>query len=216
MPLNPSHSPKVENSRNNVIAFPKASPSRESPNKGKKYDKVRPREHLVESEVEQLLDRAKKTGRADLQHRNYTLILVMYRHALRAGEAADLQWSDIDFAKGDIYIRRLKGSNDSTHRIKGDELRALRKLQRQQEKKPSPFVFGGIAAPAISSIVKRIGEGLLAFPVHAHMLRHAAGYHLANKGVDTRIIQDYLGHANIQHTVRYTRLSSRKFEGLWD
>lgn len=192
------------------------SSTRESPNKGKKYDEVRPREHLLESEVEQLLERAKKSGRADLQHRNYTLILTLYRHALRASEAANLQWSDVNFAEGKLYVRRLKGSNNSTHPIRGDELRALRKLKRQQEKKPSPFVFGGIAAPAISSTVKRIGKGIFAFPIHAHMLRHAAGYYLANKGVDTRLIQDYLGHANIQHTVRYTRLSSRKFEGLWD
>ena len=69
----------------------------------------------------------------------------------------------------------------------------------------------------ISHIVHQAGNlADLDFPVHAHLLRHACGYYLANKGVDTRIIQDYLGHANIQNTVRYTQLSSARFEGLWD
>ena len=54
------------------------------------------------------------------------------------------------------------------------------------------------------------------FIVHPHMLRHAAGYKLANDGVDTRTIQAYLGHRNIQHTVRYTELNGRRFKGLWD
>jgi len=52
--------------------------------------------------------------------------------------------------------------------------------------------------------------------VHPHMLRHACGYYLANKGVDTRTIQAYLGHKNIQHTVRYTELAPDRFNGLWD
>ena len=51
-------------------------------------------------------------------------------------------------------------------------------------------------------------------PVHPHMLRHSCGYALANKGLDTRLIQDYLGHKNIQHTVRYTRIAAKRFEGI--
>jgi site-specific recombinase XerD len=61
--------------------------------------------------------------------------------------------------------------------------------------------------------------GLLAgfdFTVHAHLLRHACGYYLANKGVATRTIQDYLGSINIQNIFRYTQLSCRRFEGSWD
>jgi site-specific recombinase XerD len=56
----------------------------------------------------------------------------------------------------------------------------------------------------------------LSFPVHPHMLRHAIGYKFANDGVDTRTIQKYLGHRNIQHTVRYTELSAKQFKNLWD
>ena len=59
-------------------------------------------------------------------------------------------------------------------------------------------------------------EAGLPFPVHPHMLRHACGFYLANKGVDTRSIQHYLGHRNIQHTVRYTELAPHRFDGFWD
>lgn len=126
----------------------------------------------------------------------------------------------MDLEGGTIYLRRVKGSRSGRHPLQGDEMRALRKLKRDSA--PSPFVFtGNRRTPSrettISHIVHR--AGILAefdFPVHAHLLRHACGYYLANKGIDTRIIQDYLGHANIQNTVRYTHLSAAKFEHLWD
>ncbi|MCM4604482.1 tyrosine-type recombinase/integrase, partial [Escherichia coli] len=51
--------------------------------------------------------------------------------------------------------------------------------------------------------------------VHPHMLRHACGFALADNGVDTRLLQDYLGHRNIQHTVRYTASNAARFKGVW-
>ncbi len=145
---------------------------------------------------------------------------MLYRHGLRRSEAARLRWSDVDLSEGTIYIRRIKGSRSGRHPLQGDEMRGLKKLKRDYE--PSPFVFTGnrhtpLSERTISHIVHQ--AGLLAgfdFPVHAHLLRHACGYYLANKGVDTRTIQDYLGHANIQNTVRYTQLSAARFEGLWN
>jgi site-specific recombinase XerD len=69
----------------------------------------------------------------------------------------------------------------------------------------------------VRKIVARAGEvAKIGFPVHPHMLRHAAGYYLANRGEDTRSIQAYLGHANITHTVRYTELSPERFKGFWN
>lgn len=162
----------------------------------------------------------------------------MYRHGLRRCEAAHLRWSDVSLKEGTIYIRRAKGSHSGRHPLQGDELRALRKLVRDYS--PSPFVFNGnrhtpLSERMISHIVHQAGQlagaectpafqlesnsswvGSFDFPVHAHLLRHACGYYLANKGIDTRTIQDYLGHANIQNTVRYTRLDATRFEGLWD
>ena len=64
--------------------------------------------------------------------------------------------------------------------------------------------------------MERAGEAAgLGFPAHPHMLRHACGFALANKGHDTRTLQAYLGHKNIQHTVSYTELSPDRFKDFW-
>ena len=177
------------------------------------------RDYLTPTEVTILIDAVKKKG-GWYSYRNATLILIIYRHGLRRSEASHLRWSDIDLVGGTIYIRRVKGSKNGRHPLQGDEIRALKRLRRKNER--SLFVFIGnrqtpLSERSISHIVHQ--AGILAefdFPVHAHLLRHACGYYLANKGIDTRTIQDYLGHSNIQNTVRYTQLSSSRFEGLWD
>jgi site-specific recombinase XerD len=100
-------------------------------------------------------------------------------------------------------------------------LRALRRLQREQEPK-SPFVFateraGPFTTAGFRKMVPRLGVAAkFDFRVHPHMLRHACGFQLANKGVDTRSLQAYLGHKNIQHTVRYTELAPTRFKGFWE
>ena len=177
------------------------------------------RDHLTASEVKLLIEAVKSKG-GWYSVRNSVLILIIYRHGLRRTEAARLRWSDVDLKEGTIYIRRIKGSRSGRHPLQGDEMRALKRLKRDCEL--SPFVFTGnrhtpLSERTISHIVHQ--AGVLAgfdFTVHAHLLRHACGYYLANKGVDTRTIQDYLGHANIQNTVRYTQLSAARFEGLWN
>ena len=101
-----------------------------------------------------------------------------------------------------------------------DQLRALRRLQREQEPK-SPFAFTSergapFSTAGLARMVERAGdEAKLGFKAHLHMLRHACGYTLANKGHDTRALQAYLGHRNIQHTVRYTELSQTRFKDFW-
>ena len=100
-----------------------------------------------------------------------------------------------------------------------EEIRALRELRRQFP--DSGYVFatergGPFTTDAVNRHLKRIGERAgFAFPVHAHMLRHGCGYALANKGHDTRAIEDWLGHRSIQHTVRYTELSPTRFKDFW-
>ena len=176
------------------------------------------RDHLTASEVKILIEAVKSKG-GWYSFRNSILILMIYRHGLRRTEAARVRWSDIDLKEGTIYIRRIKGSRSGRHPLQGDEMRALKKLKRDYA--PSPFVFNGnrhtpLSERTISHIVHQAGNlAGFDFTVHAHLLRHACGYYLANKGVDTRTIQDYLGHANIQNTVRYTQLSAARFEGLW-
>jgi integrase len=113
---------------------------------------------------------------------------------------------------------RAKNGKPAVHPIRGDELRMLRKLQRNTT---SAFVFetergGPFTADAVNRLVKTIGKrAKLSFGVHAHMLRHACGYALANAGHDTRLIQDWLGHRAIQHTARYTELSPTRFKDVW-
>ena len=150
-------------------------------------------------------------------HRDATMILVAYRHGLRAAELVDLRWDQIEFRTANLHVRRVKQGTPSTHPILGDELRALRRLQREQEPK-SPFVFtserGAPFSPAgFARMIERAGIGAkLGFKAHPHMLRHACGYKLANDGHDTRALQAYLGHKNIQHTVRYTELAPTRFK----
>jgi type 1 fimbriae regulatory protein FimB/type 1 fimbriae regulatory protein FimE len=177
----------------------------------------RSREHLTEAEVEKLLDTAKanRHGRRDA-----LMVLVAYRHGLRVSELLDLQWNQIDFEHATLHVRRAKKGTPATHPIRGDELRALRKLQRAQEPK-SAFVFtserGAPFGPTgFARMIERLGAAAkLAIKVHPHMLRHACGYALANAGHDTRALQAYLGHRNIQHTVRYTELCSDRFKDFW-
>ena len=94
------------------------------------------------------------------------MILVAYRHGLRASEVCDLQWQQIELSEG--------------------------------------------------RLIQRLGEAAkMPFPIHPHMLRHACGFKLANDGHDMRALQHYLGHKNIQQTVRYTEMAPDRFKDFW-
>jgi len=178
---------------------------------------LRTREHLTEAEVERLMNAARKNRWG---HRDATMVLVAYRHGLRVSELVDLRWQQVGFRTASLHVRRVKQGSPSTHPIVGDELRALRRLQRDQDPKAS-FVFTSergapFSTAGFARMVERAGaEARLGFKAHPHMLRHACGYALANKGHDTRALQAYLGHRNIQHTVRYTELSPMRFKDFW-
>jgi integrase len=179
--------------------------------------KLRTREYLTEAEVERLIEAAKSNRYG---HRDATMILMAYRHGLRVSELVDLRWAQIDFDTANLAVRRVKSGSPSTHPIRGDELRALRRLEREQESK-SAFVFTSergspFTTAGFARLVERAGAvAKLGFKTHPHMLRHACGFALANKGHDTRALQAYRGHKNIQHTVRYTELSPDRFKDFW-
>src|SRR5258708_11579398 len=179
---------------------------------------LRSREHLTETEVMRLIEAAKGNRHG---HRNATMILIAYRHGLRASEICDLRWEQFDFTSATLHVCRVKNGKPSTHPLCGDELRALRKLERDAEALPLPFAFvsergAPFTTASFNWMVKRAGQKAgLPLQVHAHMLRHACGYKLAGDGQDTRSIQDYLGHRNIQHTVRYTELSPNRFRNFF-
>jgi site-specific recombinase XerD len=169
----------------------------------------RVREHLTEAEIEKLLAALKRTRYGQ---RDWLIGLLIYRHGLRVSEACDLRWDDIDLTKRTIIIRRLKGSTDSGHYLERDELKALGELWRANAKKgiKSDYVFLNergqpFGRMGIGRMIERAGEAAeLPFPVHVHMLRHSTGYALASRGMDTRRLQHFLGHASITNTVRYT------------
>jgi len=168
----------------------------------------RSREHLTEREAERLIEAAKD--------------MLAFRHGLRAAELADLRWEQIDLENAILHVRRVKQGTPATHPLTGRELRALRRLQREQESK-SPFVFVSERGAPFSTrgFQAMVGRAATAagfdMKIHPHMLRHSCGYKLANDGVDTRTIQGYLGHRSIQHTVRYTELAPTRFKSLfWD
>jgi integrase len=179
---------------------------------------LRTREHLTTSEVERVIDSASKNRQG---HRDALMVLLAFRHGLRAGELVDLRWEQIDLATATLHVRRIKHGTPATHPLTGREMRALRKRQRDNGPTPGAFVFvsergAPLSAPGFSRMVERAGRAAkLGIKVHAHMLRHACGYALANAGHDTRALQAYLGHANIQNTTRYTALASDRFARFW-
>jgi integrase len=178
---------------------------------------VRTREYLTGNEIEILMAAARKRSRHG--HRDSTMILIGYRHGLRASELCDLMWHQVELATGRLHVRRVKQGSPSVHPMQGDEIRGLRRLQRDHG--PSTHVFsserGGPMTPkSFHALFARIGKwAKMPFPVHPHMLRHGCGYALANAGHDTRALQAYLGHRNIQHTVRYTELAPDRFKEFW-
>jgi len=178
----------------------------------------RSREYLTADEVDQVIAAARKMGRHS--SRDAALILLMYRHGLRVAEAVSLRWDAINLRSGLLHVHRIKNGEPAVHPLRGPELRALRQLRRHYPDTPYLFVSergGPLTDRAVRHIVLRAGEVAgLTFPIHPHMLRHACGFYLANKGVDTRAIQQYLGHRNIQHTVRYTALTPHRFTDFWN
>ena len=197
----------------NVVALREA-PQRQTPVRRPNAE-LRTREHLTRAEVDRLIEAAKGNRHG---HRDATMILIAYRHGLRASELIDLRWDQVDFNAATLHVRRVKAGTPATHPLTGLEMRALRKLQR--ESKASPFVFlsdrkAPFSTAGFARMLERAAKSAgLKLKVHPHMLRHACGFKLANDGVDTRALQAYSGHQNIQHTVRYTELAPTQIQGV--
>lgn len=186
------------------------------PKKPKNTDR-RTREFLNLQEIKAIRKQARDNSLHG--HRNDTLILMMFKHALRVSEAVDLQWEQIDLTEGKLYVNRMKNGRSSTHPLQGETIRALRQLQRLYP--DTPYLFCTTQKVPLSTrrvrwIITNAGQKAgLPFPIHPHMLRHSTGFYLANKGIDTRTIQDYMGHACINNTVIYTALDANRFNALW-
>jgi type 1 fimbriae regulatory protein FimB len=178
------------------------------------------RKHLTSAEVDKLIAAVKGTRHAA---RDRCLLLLMFRHGLRVSEACGLHLSQVDTESRLLHVKRLKDGLSTTHPLRGDELRAIKAwLADRARMKPDTDAFfiserrSPLSRKTAWLMIRDYGR-LAGLPVeaHPHMLRHACGFALADQGADTRLIQDYLGHRNIQHTVRYTATNPARFERLW-
>ena len=187
--------------------------------RGRKFNKAqgREREYLTQDEFDKLFA-ALKTNRHG--HRDYMVALVAFLHGLRVSELIDLRWDDIDWRKGTIQIRRLKGSIDGTHYLERDEQVGLKRLQREQEPK-SRFIFtsergDAFSRFAINKMIEAAGrKAEIGFPVHPHVLRRSTGTILANGGLDAWRLQKLMGHASMSNTQRYVRMPPEPLKDAW-
>ena len=185
---------------------------------------VNDRKHLSGREIERLLE-AVRGSRNEIRDR--CLVLLMFRHGLRVSEACGLVLEQVDVESRVLHVARLKGGLSTTHPLRGDEIRAIKAwLVERARMKALGKVLGRafflserrkpLHRSTVNLLLHKYGEkARLPVAVHPHMLRHACGFALADQGADTRLIQDYLGHRNIQHTVRYTATNPARFEKLW-
>lgn len=178
------------------------------------------RKHFTPSEMEKIFEAIKG---AIHEIRDRCLLLLIYRHGLRVSEACGLKMHQVSLADGVLHVHRLKGGLSTTHPLRADEERALKAwfAQRARMAPACDEVFVSNRRTPINRrtvwvmLVKYGKKAGLSLDAHPHMLRHSCGYALADRGADTRLIQDYLGHRNIQHTVRYTATNPARFEKLW-
>jgi integrase len=187
------------------------------PLKTKNIEK-RSREYLTQDEIEKLSLAAKSIGRHG--HRDATMIMVGFHHGLRVSELINLKWDQVDLKAGHIHVQRKKNGSPTTQPITGKEIRALRRISNAYSETQFVFVTerkSPLTDSTFRKIIARAGKKAgLGLSIHPHMLRHSTGFKLANDGQDTRAIQLYLGHKNIQHTVKYTELSPDRFKNFFE
>ncbi|WP_118987941.1 tyrosine-type DNA invertase [Photorhabdus sp. CRCIA-P01] len=180
------------------------------------------RKHLTQFEVERMLEMTKKCSNTE---RDYCLVYMSFVHGLRVSEAKHLRLSDLDLGGKTLYVQRLKGGFCTNQPLLGHEIHSIKAWLKVRKTLPgaaeSNWLFLSrfgkpLTRQRIYQIIRQLGElANISVNSHPHMLRHACGFALADRGTDTRRIQDYLGHINIRHTVRYTASNAKRFDGIW-
>lgn len=195
---------KQDSKRQNVQSTNEATDQHE---KGKDF--------LSEDQIKEMLKLAKQTR---YPKRNYLILLLMFRHGYRVSELLKTELVDVDLKRGRLWVRRSKEGLSTEQPLEGDEIRAIKQyLSTRKDKLKYLFISERntpLTRQNINYLLNGIGEKMKV-KINPHMLRHSCGYYLANKGYDLRLIQDYLGHRDPRHTVRYTRTCSARFNGLF-
>ena len=176
--------------------------------------------HLTGREVDQLIEAAKGDRN---EARDRCLLLLMFRHGLRVSEACKLKLDQVDADSRILHVARLKRGLSTTHPLRPDELRAIAAWLRERARmKPTGKTFfvserrSPLHRSTVNALLQKYSAAAsLPLRAHPHMLRHACGFALADQGADTRLIQDYLGHRKIEHTVKYTASNPARFQKLW-
>lgn len=177
-----------------------------------------PPEYLTETQIKELMETCNKVF-SKHAHRNKTMILLAFQHGLRVSELCNLAWRDVDLNSNKIYVRRVKGSHSTYQPLSVKATKALHKVKKEYAKYNSNYVFLSqrglpIDVKTFRVVMYKLGDKLGYPHLNPHILRHSCGYHLANQGLDTRMIQDYLGHANIKNTVIYTKTNPERFKEI--
>jgi type 1 fimbriae regulatory protein FimB/type 1 fimbriae regulatory protein FimE len=171
------------------------------------------RTHLMPPDVRKLLDAAKEIGRHS--HRNYTLILLAYRHGLRLGELTGLRWNMIDFQRRVLRVPRPGKSLNPEHPLNAPELQALRKLRKEYPGSTYLFMTDRgtrLSQRNISRIVAAAGRhARLKMHVSPKALRHACGYALAKAGHNPLAIQHFLGYQDARYVLRFLEMPDKPF-----
>ncbi|HHR1268029.1 TPA: tyrosine-type DNA invertase [Klebsiella oxytoca] len=178
--------------------------------------------YLTSVEIDSLLT---STLNGSFGIRNYCLVLLAFRHGMRISEALGLRIQDVDIKARRLDVKRLKNGFSTIHPLEDDEILALANWIEERSSwkgsSVSDLIFLSRNGKSLSRqqayrIVRNSGKKAgIVIDIHPHMLRHSCGYELAERGTDTRLIQDYLGHRNIRHTIRYTASNAGRFVGLW-
>ena len=169
--------------------------------------------YLARHELNAILKAAKKRG-----HRDYAIVLLSYRHALRSAELVALEWNFVDWDRKNIFIDRVKGSDSGYHELAKDEISLLRSLKR---KSPGRYIIHGKKYHNLTTTrVRQICHSLskdadLSYQFHHHQLRHTCAFTMANNPkIPPLVVQRYLGHRSFQSTEVYIREAGRDFKDL--
>lgn len=181
------------------------------------------RKYITASEWSRIFE---AIAESDNAIRDRAMFQLAYRHGLRVSELTNIRIGDLDMSGKSLYVQRLKNGLSTVQPVQSDTLYLIRAwLAIRKEylggRSDNDWLFLSLAGRSLSRqwvyrLARRYGERAgLPFAFHPHMLRHACGYALADQGLDTRLIQDYLGHKNISHTVRYTAGNASRFLRAW-